>query len=79
MKAIKRKLIVGTELKTIMGKEGFSGYRISKETGIDETYISKILHNRINPSYLTLKRILNVLGYEIRFIKSKKKGGGSFR
>ena len=52
-----------------MEREGFSGYRISKETGIDETYVSKIIHNRINPSYLTLKRILDVLGYYMCFEK----------
>ncbi len=75
MKAKKRELIVGTELKAIMEKEGYSGYRISKETGIDETYISKIIHNCINPSYLTLKRITDVLGYQISFEKiSKRKG-----
>lgn len=61
--------MIGSEIKAIMDEEGFSGYRISKETGIDETYISKIIHNRINPSYLTLKRILDVLGYRICFEK----------
>jgi len=62
-------LTIGSEIKAIMDEERFSGYRISKETGIDETYISKIIHNRINPSYLTLKRILDVLGYRICFEK----------
>jgi len=72
MKTKKGKLTVGTELKAIMEKEGFSGYRISKETGIDETYVSKILHNRINPGYLILKRILEVMGYQICFKKISK-------
>ena len=72
MKAKKGKLTIGTELKAIAEKEGFSGYRISKETGIDETYISKVFHNRFNPSYLTLKRILDVLGYRICFEKLSK-------
>lgn len=84
MKARKGRLTVGSEIKALMEKEGFSGYRISKATGIDETYISKILHNRINPSYLTLTRILDVLGYGICFEKisqgkevkpSQSKGG----
>ena len=88
MKVKKERLTIGSEIKALMEREGFSGYRISKETGIDETYISKIIHNRINPSYLTLKRILDVIGYRICFekisksskiVKSKKKGGGSFR
>ena len=65
----KREMNIGSEVKAIMVKENVSGYRISKVTGIDETYISKILHDRINPSYLTLKRILDVLGYRITFEK----------
>jgi transcriptional regulator with XRE-family HTH domain len=69
MKLKKRKLTIGNELKAIMERERVTGYRISKKTGIDETYVSKILHNRINPSYLTLKRILNALGYQICFEK----------
>jgi len=64
-----KRLILGNEIKAIMEREGITGYRISKMTGIDETYISKIVHNRINPSYLTLKRIMDVLGYRISFEK----------
>ena len=81
-------MTIGTELKVIMEKEGITGYRIFKETAIDQSYISKLLQNRINPSYLTLKRILDVIGYRVCFekkpeasktFKLKKKGGGSFR
>ena len=64
-----REISIGSEIKAMMVKENISGYRLSKETGIDETYISKILHGRINASYLTLKRILDVLGYRITFEK----------
>ena len=63
---------IGSEIKAIMVRENISGYRLSKETEIDETYISKILHDRINPSYLTLKRILDVLGYRITFEKTEQ-------
>ena len=72
-------MTIGTELKAIMKKKGITGYRISKETGIDEAHINRILHNRHYPNTRTLERILDVLGYEIRFVKSKKKGGESFR
>jgi len=65
--------MIGTELKAVMEKEGVSGYRIFKETGIEQSYISRLLRNKINPNYLTMKRILDVLGYELRI--SKKKGG----
>lgn len=66
---------IGTELKAVMEREGITGYRLSQETGIGQSYIGKILHNQMNPSYLTLKRILDVLGYRISFEKiSKRKG-----
>jgi len=68
---------LGTELRAIMKKEGITGYRISKETGIGQSYISRILHDKGNPSCLTLKRILDVVGYQICFkkvSKSKKEG-----
>ena len=68
----KREMNIGSEIKAIMVRENISGYRLSKETGIDETYISKILHDRTNPSYLTLKRILDVLGYRITFEKTEQ-------
>ena len=63
---------IGTELKAVMDKEGVTGYRIFKETGIGQSYISKILHNKANPNYLTLKRILDVMGYRICFEKISK-------
>ena len=63
---------IGNELKVIMKKEGITGYRIFKETDIEQSYISKLLHDKINPNYLTLKRILDVLGYRICFEKVRK-------
>ena len=67
--------MIGSEIKSIMEREGVSGYRISKETGIDETYLSKIFRNRINPSYVTLNRILKAMGYQICFekVENRKK------
>jgi transcriptional regulator with XRE-family HTH domain len=69
----KRGLKMGSELRAIMEKEGISAYRISKETGIGQSYISKILHDKAIPNCVTLKRILDVLGYEIHFVKAKKR------
>jgi transcriptional regulator with XRE-family HTH domain len=69
----REKMTIGTELKAIMEKEGVTGYRIFKETGIGQSYISRILHNKANPNYLTLKRILDVLGYRITFEKISKR------
>jgi len=60
-------MTIGTELKAVMGKEGITGYRLSQETGLSETYISKLLHNKMNPTYRTLKCIADFLGYRICF------------
>ncbi len=62
-------MTLGTQLKSTMEKEGVSGYRISQETGIGQSYISRVLSDRANPTYSTLKRILDVLGYQVCFEK----------
>lgn len=66
---------MGNELRAILEKEGISAYRISKQTGIGQSYVGRILHNKTSPSCSTLKRILDVLGYEVCFRKTAKKGG----
>ena len=60
---------LGIQLKSIMEKEGISGYRISQKTGIGQSYISKVLYDKANPTHSTLKRILKVLGYQMCFEK----------
>ena len=66
---------IGSQLKVIMKREGVSGYRLSKETGINASLISEIIRDKAMPTTKTLKRILDVLGYEIRFVKSQKERG----
>jgi len=63
---------LGTKLSLVMGKEKITAYRISKETGIQQSYISRLVHDKLSPSYRTLKRVLDVMGYEIQFVKSQK-------
>ena len=64
-----KRMTLGVRLKSVMENEGISGYRISQETGIGQSYISKVLQDQMNPTYSTLKRILKVLGYQICFEK----------
>lgn len=66
-------MTIGSGLKSIMEKERVSGYRIFKETGINQSYISRIIHDKVNPSFPTLKRILDILGYQVCFKKISKK------
>jgi transcriptional regulator with XRE-family HTH domain len=80
-KAMKNRITVtiGSQIKELLDKKKLTAYRMCVDLGLDQSYLSKVLRNQVNPSYEFTKQMLNYLGYEIRFIKSKKKGGGSFR
>lgn len=75
----KEKVTIGSELKKFLDKEKMTAYRLSQELGLTQGYLSRLFKDRFNPSYGLVKKIAEALGYEIRFVKSKKKGGGSFR
>lgn len=75
----KETVTIGSELKGFLDKEKMTGYRLSQELGLSQGYLSRLFRDRFNPSYALVKKIAETLGYEIRFVKSKKKGGGSFR
>ena len=68
---------IGGEIKELLTKKGITAYRLGTDLGIDQSYLSRVLRNQINPSYEFTKRMLNYLGYDICFvkIKSQKKGG----
>ncbi len=75
----KESVTIGKELKEILDRKGMTSYRLAKDLGIGQSYLSRLFKDRFNPSYALIKRIAETLGYEIRFVKSKKKGGESFR
>jgi transcriptional regulator with XRE-family HTH domain len=75
----KEKVTIGSELKKSLDKEKMTAYRLSQELGLTQGYLSRLFKDRFNPSYGMVKKIAEILGYEIRFVKSRKKGGGSFR
>ena len=54
-------------------------YGMAKAIGIDRGSLYKSLKDDSNLELNTMMKVLNFLGYEIRFVKSKRKGGGSFR
>ncbi len=75
----KEPVTIGAELKQILDRKGMTSYRLAKDLGIGQSYLSRLFKDQFNPSYALVKKIAEILGYEIRFVKSKKKGGGSFR
>ena len=72
-------MTIGSELKKFLDKGKMTAYRLSQELGITQGYLSRLFKDRFNPSYGLVKKIAETLGYQIRFVKSKGKGGGSFR
>jgi len=62
-------------LREIIKKEKTTIYSVAKAIGVDFSSLYKALKNGGNPGAKTIDRILDHLGYEIRFIKSKRKGG----
>lgn len=75
----KEQVTIGSDLKKLLDQRGMTAYRLSKELGVAQSYLSNLFKDRINPSYGLVKKIAEIVGYEIRFVKSKKKGGESFR
>jgi len=69
----KKTVTIGEELKKILDREGMTSYRLAKDLGMWQSYLSRLFKNRFNPSYALVKKILEVLGYEIRFVKPKRK------
>ena len=71
----KESVTIGKELKEFLDRKGMTSYRLAKDLGIGQSYLSRLFKDRFNPSYALVKKIAETLGYEIRFVKSRKKGG----
>ena len=59
--------------EVIEEKEKTSIRRIAKAIGVDHGSLYRALRDGGNPEGKTIERILDYLGYEIRFAKRKKK------
>lgn len=69
-------------LKEIVTKENVSVYRVAKDLGMDYGSVYRLLNERGNPTWSTIRKVLDYLGYEIRVAKvlpvkkgRTKKGG----
>ena len=73
----KQPVTIGKELKELLDRKGVTSYRLAKELGVGQSYLSRLFKNRFNPSYALVKKIAESLGYDLRFVKkqSQKKGG----
>ncbi len=67
------------EIRDLIKKSNLTPYKVAKAVGIDHASLYRSLADGSNLELNTMMKVLNYLGYEIRFVKSRKKGGGSFR
>lgn len=69
----KESVTIGKELKKILDRKGITSYRLAKDLGIGQSYLSRLFKDKFNPSYGLVKKITETLGYEIRIIRKEKK------
>jgi DNA-binding phage protein len=65
---------IGKEIKEMIKRKGISRYRVSKDLGVAQESLLRSLKEDANPRWKTVKRVLDYLGYEIRFVKQKRRG-----
>jgi DNA-binding phage protein len=64
---------IGEKIKRIMKERDIWDFEVGYGTGLLRNNVSTILGPRGNPTWKTIKRILDFLGYEVVL---KKKGNG---
>ena len=64
---------VGQKIKELMKKERVSVYRVAEDLGIADESLYRSLSDRFDPRWKTISKVLDYLGYEVRFFKSKGK------
>jgi DNA-binding phage protein len=61
------------EIRSLIEKSGLTPYKVAKAAGIDHASLYRSLANGSNLELNTMMKVLDYLGYEIRFIKSRRK------
>ena len=59
-------------LKKIIQKEGTSNRGLARAIGIDHASLSRSLKDDGNPESRTVEKVLDHLGYDLKFIKRKE-------
>ena len=67
---------IQNKLREIVKKKKLSIYQVAKGIGVNHANLYRSLANGSNLELNTMMNVLGYLGYEIRFVKSKKKTKG---
>ena len=65
------------QLRKAIGASDKTRYRLSKETGIAQSQLSRLMKGQEGLSYDNLERLVDALGLEINIRPAKAKGGKS--
>ena len=64
---------IQSEIRALIKKGGLTPYKVAKAIGIDHASLYRSLADNSNLELKTMMKVLDYLGYEIRFIKSRRK------
>ncbi len=64
---------IGQKIKELMKKERVSVYRVAEDLGIADESLYRSLSDGSDPRWKTINKVLDYLGHEVRFLKSKRK------
>jgi XRE family transcriptional regulator of biofilm formation len=60
-------LLIGTKIKQVRNKRGYSIRALGKQTGLSSGFIGDIESGRCNPSIKNLQKLANALGCPVEF------------
>lgn len=61
------------KIREIVERKKLTVYRVAKAIGVDHGNLYRSLSNGSNLELNTMVKVLDYLGYEIRFVKSRRK------
>ncbi len=66
-------MTIQAEIRNLIEKSGLTPYKVAKAIGVDHASLYRSLADNSNLELKTMMKVLDYLGYEIRFIKSGRR------
>ena len=63
---------IAKQIRGILRKKEISLYRIAKDLGVARESLHRSLMDGANPEWRTVQKVINYLGYEVKFVKKKE-------
>ncbi len=64
--------MIGSLLRQIIKKKRLTYRKIASDLGMDHGNLYRSLANGANPEWKTIEKLLNYLGYDVRFVERKE-------